>query len=183
MNAAGGSIEVHLDAPTGKLIGETAFITPAEGGSITTMPPPITAKLAAVTGLHDVYLVFKNDKAPAGQALFVLIDLEFRTSESANRAATATNVTPSSGKSAPNLADYAGKYKMTGMPFEYIEITPKNGRLHIKAGTNEGELTPGTQPDEFKGDNGTVFSFGRGADQKPASLALKVQGMTFNGVR
>ena len=183
LNAAGGSIEVHLDAPTGKLIGETAFIAATDGGSMTTMPPPVIAKLSPVTGLHAVYLVFKNDKAPAGQALFVLIDLEFKTSESASRAATATKATPSSGTSAPNLADYAGKYKMTGMPFEYIEITPKNGTLHIKAGTNEGELTPGTQPDEFNGDNGTVFSFGRGVDQKPASLTLKVQGMTFNGVR
>jgi cytochrome c len=32
LNAAGGTIEVRLDEPTGKLVGETAFISSGDGG-------------------------------------------------------------------------------------------------------------------------------------------------------
>ncbi len=182
LNAAGGTIEVRLDEPTGKLVGETAFIAPADGATFTTMPPPVVAKLSGVTGVHDVYFVFKNDKAPAGQALMVLIDLEFQTAQSADASSnSATTQTNPSSPSAKDMDAYAGKYKMSGLPFEYIEITPKEGRLHIKAGTNEGELTPGSEVDEFKGDNNALFKFGRDADKKVISITLEVQGMTFKG--
>jgi cytochrome c len=183
LNAAGGTIEVRLDEPTGKLVGETALISPADGASITSMPPPVVAKLSGMTGVHDVYLVFKNDKAPAGQALFVLIDVEFQTGQSAsnNPNPLATQNATSSGPSAQELEAYAGKYKMSGLPFEYIEITPKEGKLFMKAGDNEGELTPGSEADEFKGDKNSVFKFGRDADKKVTSIALQVQSMTFKG--
>lgn len=181
VNAAGGSIEVRLDGPTGKLVGETPFIPTAEGADITAMPPPVVANLSGATGMHDVYLVFKNEKAPAGQILFVLIDLEFQTSQSVGNAHP-SSATPAS-QSVPNLDAYAGKYKMTGMPFEYIEVTPKDGRLFIKAGENEGELKPAPEADEFKGDQGSVFKFGRDADQKITLLTLEVQGLSFKGIK
>ncbi|UFH51933.1 ThuA domain-containing protein [Spirosoma sp. KNUC1025] len=185
LNAAGGVIEVHLDEPTGKLIGQTDFIGAADGASLTSMPPPVVAKLSGVTGEHDVYLVFKNDKAPAGQALFVLIDLEFQTAQSAssNSNPSVPQSATSSGPSAQDLDAYAGKYKMTGLPFEYIEIMPKADRLHIIAGTNEADLTPGSEADEFKGDSNTVFKFGRDTDRKVTSVTLQVQGMTFKGTK
>jgi cytochrome c len=183
LNAAGGIIEVRLDDPTGKLVGETAFIASADGASVTSMPPPVVAKLSGVAGVHDVYFVFKNDKAPAGQALFVVIDVEFQTGQSAsnNAGSSTTQVAQPVSLSSPQLDAYAGKYKMTGLPFDYIEVTPKAGKLYIKAGNNEGELTPGSEADEFKGDNNTVFKFGRDADRKVASLTLEVQGMSFKG--
>ncbi|MVM28831.1 carbohydrate-binding protein [Spirosoma sp. HMF4905] len=181
LNAAGGTIEVRLDEPTGKLLGETVFIAPADGSSMTNLPPPVIAKLAEVKGVHDVYLVFKNDKAPAGQALFVLMDVDFQTSQSAI-ASTKPATTPSSS-STQNLDAYAGKYKMTGLPFEYIEVTAKEGHLYMKAGENESVLTPGSEADEFKGASDSVVKFDLGADQKATSITLKVQGMTFKGVK
>ncbi|MDB5243729.1 MAG: cytochrome, partial [Spirosoma sp.] len=185
LNAAGGLIEVRLDEPTDKLIGQTSFIEPANGSSLTSMPPPVVAKLSGAKGVHDVYLVFKNDKSPAGQALLVLMDLEFQTGQSANgnpnSSANQAQVAPS--PSAQELDAYAGKYKMSGLPFEYIEVTPKEGRLYIKAGENEGELTPGSEADEFKGSNNTVFKFGRDGDKKVTSLTLEVQGIAFKGTK
>ena len=122
LNAAGGIIEVHLDSPTGKLVGQTAMISPPERGSPASMPPPVIAKLSGATGMHDVYFVFKNDKAPAGQALFVVMDLEFQTSQSAN----ATTSHHCKAKcSAKELEAYAGKYKMTGLPFEFMKLLLK----------------------------------------------------------
>ncbi|WP_332367553.1 carbohydrate-binding protein [Spirosoma telluris] len=181
LNAAGGSIEVRLDEPTGKLIGETAFIAPADGASMTNLPPPVIAKLSEVTGFHDVYLVFKNEKAPAGQALFVLMDVDFQTSQSALSSLKPAATTSSS--STQNLDAYAGKYKMSGLPFEYIEVTPKEGKLFLKAGDNVSELTPGANTDEFKGASNSVIKFDRDADQKAISITLQVQGMTFKGVK
>ncbi|GAB3908801.1 hypothetical protein GCM10028803_45130 [Larkinella knui] len=180
LNAAGGHIEVRLDDPTGKLVGETAFISPGEGAGITSMPPPVVAKLSGATGVHDVYLVFKNDKVPAGQALFVVIDLEFQTNQSVETDSKPASAPLSSGP-AQDLEAFAGKYKMSGLPFEYIEIIPKEGRLSMKAGDKEAELTPGPGADEFKGGNGSVFRFSRGADKKVTSLTLEVQGMSFKG--
>jgi cytochrome c len=184
LNAAGGIIEVRLDEPTGKLVGQTALITPGDGASVTNMPPPVVAKLSGAIGVHDVYLVFKNDKAPAGHALFVIMDLEFQTGQATNNSnPSATQAAPSSKLSAQELDAYTGKYKMSGLPFEYIEITAKDGHLYMKAGTNEGELTPGSETDEFKGGSGSVFKFGRDADKKVTSIALQVQGMTFKGTK
>jgi cytochrome c len=180
LNAAGGIIEVRLDGPTGKLVGETAFLSPSAAASPTNMPAPVVAKLSGATGVHDVYLVFKNDKAPTGQALFVVIDLEFQTSPSATSNAAATAI-PSPKLSAQELEAYTGKYKMSGLPFEYIDIIPKEGKLHMSAGGKEGELVPGQEVDVFGGTNGAVIKFGRNPDKQVTTLSLQVQGMTFKG--
>ncbi|HEV7347321.1 ThuA domain-containing protein [Telluribacter sp.] len=184
LNTAGGIIEVRLGSPTGKLIGQTAFIAPADAGP-TNMPPPLVAKLSEVTGRQDVYMVFKNDKAATGQALFVVIDVEFQNEQSASASqnSSSTKAASASGPSVQQLEAYAGKYKMTGLPFEYIEITPKEGKLFMKAGTNEGELTHEGEADAFKGGNGVVIRFGRGADQQVTSMSLDVQGMSFKGIK
>ncbi|WP_247236536.1 ThuA domain-containing protein [Telluribacter sp. SYSU D00476] len=184
LNTAGGIIEVRLGSPTGKLIGQTSFIAPADAGP-TNMPPPVVAKLSEVTGPQDVYMVFKNDKAATGQALFVVIDVEFQNEQSANTSLkpSGTKAYPASGPSAQQLEGYAGKYKMSGLPFEYIEISPLAGKLLMKAGTNEGELSPGGEADTFSGGNGVIIRFGRGADQQVTSISLDVQGMSFKGVK
>ena len=184
LNAVGGTIEVRLDEPTGKLVGETNFIGAADGYTQTSMPPPVIAKLSGATGVHDVYLLFRNDKAPDGQALFVVIDLEFQTAQSASenqKTAPAQAAPPSS--STQNLDVYAGKYRMSGLPFEYIEVMPKEGHLFMKAGGNESMLTPGSEADEFKGENNAVFKFGRDTDRKVTSITLEVQGMAFKGTK
>ena len=76
----GGVIEVHIDSPTGPLIGKSNDIipTPAPAKGSTT-PPAIQmprVKLTPTTGKHAVYFVYRNEKTP-DQALFVLLNLEF----------------------------------------------------------------------------------------------------------
>ena len=73
--AVGGSVEVHADAPTGPLLGATEAIKPATGA--TPAPTPIRATLTPTSGVHDLYLVFRNDQAPAGQMLFIVLTATF----------------------------------------------------------------------------------------------------------
>ncbi len=181
MNAAGGLIEVRLGSPTGKLIGTTPMIEPVAEASQASMPAPVVAKLSGATGMQDVYFVFKNGKAPAGQSLFAVIDLEFQNGKSTQPAPGKASTQPS--LSAEALKAYAGKYKMTGLPFEYVEITPKAGKLRVNAGGQEGDLVPGAEADVFEGDNGAVFTFGRNNAQQVTTLTLQAQGFAFKGAR
>lgn len=184
LNAAGGIIEVHLDSPNGKLVGQTDLISQMDGGSSTNMPPPVIAKLSNAKGLHDVYFVFKNDKAPVGQSLFVVMDLEFQTSKSASVSSTqAAKAATGTSISAKDMEAYAGKYKMTGLPFEYIEITTKEGKLHMNAGGNEGDLSQGKEADVFEGDGEAELLFGRDNQKKVTTVTLKAQGLTFEGTK
>ncbi|QHT68811.1 carbohydrate-binding protein [Rhodocytophaga rosea] len=183
LNAAGGIIEVHLDSPTGKLVGQTDMMSPTEGGSLTNMPPPVVAKISGASGKHDVYFVFQNEKSPAGQALFVVMDLEFQTGKSANSTSQAAKATTQASVATKELGAYVGKYKMTGLPFEYVEITTKEDKLHISAGGNEGDLLPGQEADVFAGDNGAELLFGRDTQKKVTTLTLKAQGFTFEGTK
>lgn len=73
-NAAGGIMEVHIGSPTGQLVGRSQAVTPKKGD--TPVPQIITASISPVTGLQDVYFVFKNDKATS-QMLFVLHNIQF----------------------------------------------------------------------------------------------------------
>jgi cytochrome c len=74
VNAAGGKVEVRLDSATGALVGETEVIQPQ-----TAMGPPsqLRASLRPTTGVHDVYVVFRNAEAKEGQNLFVLFTAAF----------------------------------------------------------------------------------------------------------
>jgi len=71
--ARGGKIEVHLDSPTGALLGETDTIRP------TTAPAPVRLRtvLRPTSGVHDVYLVFRNPEATADGFLFGLLTATF----------------------------------------------------------------------------------------------------------
>ncbi len=93
------------------------------------------------------------------------------------------NATTAAGSAERDLTAYAGKYKMSGLPFEEITITLNAGKLHVNAGGHEGDIAPGGEADVFAGDNGSVFKFGRGQDQKVVSLTLQAQGFTFEGVK
>lgn len=77
--AKGGTIEIHVDSPDGKLIGTTPEITP---------PPPgtgrrggrglrVKAGISEVNGLHDVYFVFVNNKATNTEVLLSVMDIRF----------------------------------------------------------------------------------------------------------
>jgi cytochrome c len=72
--AQGGKVEVRLDSATGPLVGETAMLAAQPGGG---SPATLEAALKPTTGLHDVYLVFRNDQARPQQMLFVLMTATF----------------------------------------------------------------------------------------------------------
>lgn len=67
LNATGRRIEVRMDSPTGPLLGQTDEIQPtdAEVTSAADAFKPSIAKatLTPTTGQHDLYFVFKNEKA------------------------------------------------------------------------------------------------------------------------
>ena len=73
----GGTVEVRIDSPTGEVIGESSVIVP--NTSTEAMPPPtiVSAKLKPVSGFHDLYCVFKNEKAASGQMLYVVLTVQF----------------------------------------------------------------------------------------------------------
>jgi cytochrome c len=73
----GGTVEFRLDSPTGELVGQAPVTLPpppdpdaprVRGGGRPTVP----VDLKAVSGTHDLYLVFKNDQARPFQPLMTL---------------------------------------------------------------------------------------------------------------
>ena len=71
--AKGGKIEVHLDSPTGALLGESEMIQPSAG----TAPVQLRTVLKPTSGMHDVYLVFSNPDVKGDQFLFGLLTATF----------------------------------------------------------------------------------------------------------
>jgi cytochrome c len=73
--AVGGKVEVRVDSVSGPLVGETEMLPP----SLTPNAPPtqLHAALKATTGMHDVYLVFRNEQAKAQQLLFIVMTATF----------------------------------------------------------------------------------------------------------
>jgi cytochrome c len=80
VNAAGGTVEVHIDSPTGPVIGESTPIIPTKGKFDKPMPIITTAKLTSPGGMHEVFFVYKNEKSPAGQLLFIMINVQYLNS-------------------------------------------------------------------------------------------------------
>jgi cytochrome c len=67
--AKGGKIEVHLDSPTGTLLGESPTADAA--------PLRLRTVLRPTPGVHDVYLVFRNTDAKGDQFLFGVLTATF----------------------------------------------------------------------------------------------------------
>ncbi|MEA5405998.1 PQQ-dependent sugar dehydrogenase [Arcicella sp. DC2W] len=101
VGASGGFVELRLDSPTGTLLGKSEIIEPRE---VRMGPPPTTTtapangqaatpparpnpntilKIAvpANAGQHDVYFVFKNDKAKDSQIVMSVSAIEFKSTE------------------------------------------------------------------------------------------------------
>ena len=77
LSAVGGRIEVRIDSPTGQLLGQTDDLHPSESTNPADLFKPSMAKatLNPAAGVHDVYFVFKNEKA--GKApLFVPVSAQ-----------------------------------------------------------------------------------------------------------
>jgi cytochrome c len=75
--AKGGKIEVRLDSPTGALIGETTSITPTAAANAP--PSQLHTALQPTSGLHDVYLVFRNSDAKGDGFLFAVLTATFES--------------------------------------------------------------------------------------------------------
>ncbi len=78
--ALGGSIEIHLDSPAGKLIGTTSAITPPQPGAGRRGGGRGSRAKAAIidaTGMHDLYFVFTNNKAKSTDVLLSVADIKF----------------------------------------------------------------------------------------------------------
>jgi cytochrome c len=73
--AKGGKVEVHLDSPTGALLGESELIRPTANASAP--PSQLRTLLRPMSGLHDVYLVFRNPDARSDGFLFGLLTATF----------------------------------------------------------------------------------------------------------
>jgi cytochrome c len=73
--AMGGKVEVRLDSASGPLVGETEMIRPTADST----PAPYRAALQPTAGVHDVYVVFRNDQVAAAQLLFVLLTATFES--------------------------------------------------------------------------------------------------------
>ncbi|MBL7857451.1 MAG: ThuA domain-containing protein [Cyclobacteriaceae bacterium] len=80
MNAAGGWVEVRIDSPTGTVIGKSNAVTPSKGQAMNFTPQIALAQLTPTSGKHAVYFIYKNDQSPAGQALFILLNINFISS-------------------------------------------------------------------------------------------------------
>ena len=76
LNAEGGTIELHINAPDGELLGQTPFIGDG-GGGLSGKPAALDVK--PTEGVHDIYLVFKNPKAKPGSSLMVVMSTTFKT--------------------------------------------------------------------------------------------------------
>ncbi|HET7614621.1 MAG TPA: hypothetical protein VFK26_11910, partial [Gemmatimonadaceae bacterium] len=82
-HALGGKVEVHLDSPTGPLLGESETIQPSADAQAP--PSPLRVALTPRNGVHDVYLVFRNPAATGDQFLFAVMTATFESAASASR--------------------------------------------------------------------------------------------------
>ena len=82
-----------------------------------------------------------------------------------------------------DMSDYAGKYKMDGLPFDYIELSHQAGKLHYVAGDNQGDLTPMKNKDEFDANGHATVNFTRDAGNQVKTINVNVQGQNYVGNR
>ena len=71
--AKGGKIAVHLDAPTGTVLGESEPILSTADEA----PLPRRVPLQPTTGVHDLYFVFTNPDATGDALLFAVLTATF----------------------------------------------------------------------------------------------------------
>ena len=173
LNAEGGVIELHIDSPDGALLGKTDFIGDAGSGFA---PKPNSIKIQPVKGLHDIYLVFQNPAAKSGASLMVVMNTLFKSGEIIKQE-------PVTIKQDTDLTIYTGKYKMTGLPFPYIEINLKDGKLMIDAGGQVGEIKATGEPNQFDAGGQAKILFIGDDTKKINKLKMDAMGFSFEGVK
>jgi cytochrome c len=164
---------LRIDSPTGQVVGETDFIGDVPGAGFSAKPA--TLNVQPTEGTHDLFFVFQNPKAEAGQSLMVVTNVEFKTDAPANVQAVSTT------EAKVNLNDYSGKYIMTGLPFPFIEVSVKEGKLLMDAGGQIGEITPTDTPDKYDASGKAMIIFIRNDAQKVMALKMDAMGFSFEG--
>ncbi|QHW00428.1 ThuA domain-containing protein [Spirosoma endbachense] len=74
INTIGGKVELRLDSPTGKLIGESQILE--AGASLTQLHVPVQLPDRSDQAPHDAYVVFVNPKPEQG-SLMIVMSTEF----------------------------------------------------------------------------------------------------------
>ena len=92
----GGTAEVRLDSPSGTLVGTPAPITPPAPPVVTAaqrarsdapsapvvlggnLEKPVSVAVGGATGMHDVYIVFRNPTTGPADALMLITGIEFK---------------------------------------------------------------------------------------------------------
>ncbi|NTS40297.1 hypothetical protein HRG84_05210 [Flavisolibacter sp. BT320] len=102
--------------------------------------------------------------------------------------AAAQTSTPSSSGPVFEISDsatYIGKYKYEGLPFDYMTVSVKEGKLYFFGGEYSGFLTPvKDKKDVFDAANGeALFTFRRNSENKVTDLQIDYQGDSFTGKR
>ncbi len=177
LNAEGGIIELHIDAPNGKLLGKTPFIGDAGGGGFSLGGgKPVSLAVTPTEGVHDIYLVFTNPNSKGG-SLMIVLNTVFKTGDS--------TINQNVQKDLPkvDLNDYVGKYKMTGLPFPYLEVSIADGKLMMKGGEQSGAISQTGEADKFDADGKATLLFIRDEKKKVFKLQMEAMGFKFDGIK
>jgi cytochrome c len=172
LNALGGAIEIRIDSPSGKLIGKSDFITDNGEGF---RAKPRSVVLEPTVGKHNLYFVFTNPDTKNSGSLMVVSKTTFKSAHTTDepQVNTVTNT---------DFNLFAGKYKMTGMPFEYITVSVKEGKLMMDANGDTGELRA-TGIDTFDADGKASVKFLRSDTNTVKGLKMDAAGFSFEGVK
>ena len=174
--ASGGIIELHIDSPEGKLIGKSEFIGDVPGGTLA--PTPSSINIEPTEGVHDFYIVFKNPDMGTAQVMMIAFNTEFKMDGETTAVVANTTATYTSDE----LSAFAGKYKMTGLPFPYIEVSVKEGKLNMDAGGQAGPIDPTATKDKFDAGGKAVLTFVRESG-KVTKLVMEAMGFKFEGTK
>ncbi len=147
LNASGGTVQLRLGSPKGKLLGESKFLEPSEKMEFT---PKILSLPLDLTGVatdkpQDVYAVFVNPKAEG--AMMIVMGFEFKmasdgTVQEAPKAATATT----------NTDFFVGKWETTiigtpqGDAVLSLDLVRTDGKLSGTITPKAGDLSAKAQP-------------------------------------
>ena len=169
MNALGGFIEIRMDGANGKLLGKSDFVGDGGFGA-----KPFMINLEPTQGKHNLYFVFTAADPKASGALMVVLNTTFKSN--ASTVGAKGTITTS------DLKAFVGKYKMTGLPFEYITISVDDGKLMMDANGQNGALAS-TGPDTFDSGGKAIIRFLRDDKKVVTKLKMDAMGFSFEGIK
>ena len=70
---------------------------------------------------------------------------------------------------------------MTGLPFEYINVTTQNDKLMMEAGGQTGEIKATDTQDKYDADGKATIFFIRDDQQKVVQMRMEAMGFKFEG--